>query len=695
MYEPYAFTTLTTTSTNISGANSVAVDKAGIVYVANLGKSTILKVMPDGVVTTLAGLAGVSGTNNGTGSEARFREPFGVAVDGAGIVYVADSTTIRKVTSMGVVTTLAGQADKFGDTDGTGTDARFSSPRGVAVDSAGNVYVADANNAAIRKVTPDGVVTTLAGRASDASFNQPSSVAVDGAGNVYVADTLNYAVRKITPDGVVSTLAGLGGSSGRVDGMGNNALLSRFHGLAADSAGNVFVADTFNRLIRKVTPTGVVTTLAGGAGSGDGTGKVVGFTNPLGVAVDGVGNVYVADDGTIRKGNPERTPALILSTAYKFTTLAGQPVTPGTNNGSGNAARFNNPAGIAVDSFGNLFVADRQSHTIRKVTTAGEVTTLAGRAGIPGSTDGTGSDAQFNLVQGVATDRTGNLWIADTANHTIRTVTPAGDVATLAGLAGISGTNDGTGISAQFNHPSGVAVDRPGNAYVADTGNHTIRKVTPAGVVTTLAGLAGTFGGRDGTGSSARFRNPSSVAVNRLGEVYVADATAIRKVTMEGVVTTLAGSLVSSGKSDGTGVSARFSGPSGVALDAAGNAYVADQNNNVLRIVTPEGVVTTMSGALFSRPTSVAVDSAGIVYMAEIGSHTIRKGTSTPIITRSLGSGPAFNLVGPAGQLVVVEASADLLRWQPLWTNTFNGTLTFTDSPNVNTSNRYYRAITP
>ena len=364
------------------------------------------------------------------------------------------------------------------------------------------------------------------GTGSAARFDHPTGVAVDGAGNTYVADNINSTIRKITPAGVVTTLAGLAGSPGSVDGTGSAARFNRPNGVAVDSAGNVYVADY--DMIRKITPVGVVTTLAGVAGSegsAEGTGSAARFDMPNGVAVDSAGYVYVSDmaNHTIRK----ITPAGVV------TTLAGLAGNPGRNDGTGSAARFQWPQGVAVDGLGNVYVADEGNWMIRKITPAGVVTTLAG-AQSPGSADGTGSAARFYNAAGVAVDGAGNVYVPDSYENTIRKITPAGVVTTLAGMAqtpsGVDlgldgpgmidhyGSTDGTGSAARFYNPNGVTVDTAGNVLVADTYNNTIRKVTPAGVVTTLAGLAG-WGSADGTGSAARFNNPYGVAVDSTGNV--------------------------------------------------------------------------------------------------------------------------------------------------------------------------------
>jgi hypothetical protein len=271
---------------------------------------------------------------------------------------------------------------------------------------------------------------------------------------------------------------------------------------------------------------------------------------------------------------------------------------PGKVDGVGAAARFNVPQGVATDGAGNVYVADSGNSTIRKITPTGVVTTLAGSAGVIGNADGTGAAARFSVPVGVATDDAGDVYVADVGNDTIRKITPAGVVATLAGSAGVQGSADGTGAAARFMLPQGVATDGAGNVYVADLGNSTIRKVTAAGVVTTLAGSAGVFGSADGIGAAASFVAPFGIAADGAGNVYVADVVnqTIRKITPAGLVATLAGLAGVPGSEDGTGEAARFRAPTGVAADDAGNVYVADRNNQTIRKITATGVVTTLVG---------------------------------------------------------------------------------------------------
>jgi hypothetical protein len=623
--------------------SGVAADRNGNVYVTDSGNDTVRKISPAGAVTTLAGTAGVSGFTDGTGAAARFRELRGATTDANGNVYVADNFTIRKITAAGVVTTFAGSPFSSGTEDGASDAARFRRPSGLATDTSGNLYVADFDANTIRKITPAGIVTTLAGSpdlngsadgsGSAARFDQPFALATDSLGNVYVSDQNNFTVRKITPAGVVTTIAGRAGVSGIGDGAGNSALFWFPVGISTDATGNVYVADgDLASTIRKVTPAGVVTTFAGSAGltgSADGLGSTASFAFLEGLAADSSGNLYVADwfNETIRKVTP----------AGVVTTLAGSAAS-GAEDGSGSTARFFFPSGIAADRSGNLYVPEA-NQTIRKITAAGVVTTFAGSAHQSGSNDGTGAAARFFFPGGAAADDNGNVYVAD-GDNVIRKITPGGVVTTLAGKVDVAGSTDGTGSSARFSGALGVATDANGNVYVADQVSNTIRKITPAGVVTTLAGLADAEGNTDGTGSTARFNFPAGVATDASGNVYVADTNnqVVRKITPMGVVTTFAGSG-QFGSEDGAGTAAAFLYPEGIATDGSGNVYVAERNQ-VIRRITPAGVVTTVGGApgltggadgtgsaaRFNHPIGLATDAAGNVYVADALNHSIRVG---------------------------------------------------------------------
>jgi NHL repeat len=663
----------------LSSPVSITMDHAGNIYVADSGNSTIRKITPARLVSTIIGLAGSPGSADGMGGTARFYAPEGIAMDTNGNLYVADTqnSTIRKITPVGtnwVATTIAGLAGQFGSADGTNGNARFNEPTGVALDTNGNIYVVDYFNYTIRKIKPVGtnwVVSTIAGRAGfsgtndgtggNARFYLAVGDAVDNAGNVYVADEQNRTIRKITPVGTnwtVSTIAGSAGSDGSADGTNGAAQFTFPAGITVDSASNLLVADYWT--IRKITPAGtnwVVSTVAGEAGttgSADGTGTNAQFYYPRGVATDTNGNIYAADffNNEIRK----------ITSAAVVSTIAGSADSAGSADGAGSTARFNHPSGVVADAAGNLYVADTDNETIRQMTSLGEVDTIAGLAGTSGTNDGAGSNARFNSPFGVAVDGAGNVYAADSQNNTIREIAPNGVVTTIAGFAGTHGSGlgsaDGTNSTARFFEPFGVAMDTNGNLYVTDYGNYTIRKLVPVGtnwVVSTIAGLAGNSGTNDGTNSAALFDRPYGITADSAGNLFVSDNpnNTIRKITPAGtnwVVTTIAGVAGGSGHTDGTGTNAQFTGPAGMAVDGAENLYLAD--GNTIRKVTPVGtnwVVGTIGGqtinvfnsngggsadgagsaAQFSNPLGVAVDDLGDVFVADTANNTIRKGVFT------------------------------------------------------------------
>jgi streptogramin lyase len=316
------------------------------------------------------------------------------------------------------------------------------------------------------------------------------------------------------------------------------------------------------------------------------------FSLTTGLATDSTGDVYVANShNTILK----------ITRAGVVMTFAGKPDERGTADGVSSGARFVYPIGIAIGAADNVYVADKVSNTIRKITPSGEVTTFAGSAGVSGHADGAGGNASFSGPVAVATDSSGNLYVADYGNSTIRKVSPTGEVTTIAGLAGQSGDVDGTGAAARFTTPYSIATDREGNIFVAEISSHVIRKITPAGVVTTLAGKAGEEGHANGLGNNATFSDPHGVATDSEGNVYVADYgnDTIRKITPAGVVTTLAGQVGQgeNGEFDGIGSAATFFQPMAVATDRAGNVFVLEADN--IREIAPAGEVSTFVGALF------------------------------------------------------------------------------------------------
>ena len=621
----------------------VAVTSTGNRFVADTENHVIRRIDASGNITTFAGKFGVSGTADGTGANASFSRITAITAVGT-FLYVCDNNAIRSVSPAGAVVTLAGLPGTAGSTDNTAGNAnvRFFSPGGIASNGSTILFVADTGNHKIRWVnTVTGATTTAAGSgvsgfadntlATAARFNSPEGVTFDGAA-LFVADTGNHAIRKVASpfsSGEVSILAG-DGVAGFVDNTSGTSVQFSSPRSLISVGTDLFVADSGNHVIREVDTAnfGFTTTLAGFPGipgSSDGTGSVARFSGIRGVGIqEGITALFLAAD----TGNHSIRQVTLGGVV---TTVSGNPPRTGTADGSGVAARFSGPAGIALLG-DDLYVADTENHTIRKITPAGGVSTFAGLAGTSGSTD---SPPRFNRPRGIAALGT-DLYVTDTGNHTLRKITSAGVVSTVAGLAGTSGSTDSP---PRFNGPQGISA--LGSAlYVTDTGNHTVRKVTLSGVVTTVAGSAGTPGSADGTGPSARFNAPAGIAVTGTSALYVADTGnhSIRRIAISsGATDTYAGVSGVAGFADGQGNAARFSSPDGIG--AVGTVlYVADPGNHAVRRISASRTVTTFAGtpeaattrdgdassALLNSPAGIA-GNTDTIYFTDVRENLVRK----------------------------------------------------------------------
>lgn len=547
------------------------------------------------LIETLAGPATGGGHADGTGANARFSAPRAIAADNAGNFYVADTGNhaIRKVTSAGVVTTLAGEPGVAGFSDGTGSAAHFRFPAGIAYDPFRDVlWVSDKDNHVIRRVTLGGTVTTISGlsgvfgsadaRGTDARFAFPRGLVVGNDAEIYVADTSNHVIRKVSEDGTAITFAGTMLSAATNNGTGAAARFNFPSDIALDpTTGNFYVADFGSHRIRRITPGAVVTTVAGNiAGDRDDTGSAALFNGPWGLDVDPSGNVFVADQENFKVRRV--TPAGVV------TTVAGP-------------AGLSYPSGVTRGSDGAMYITEALNHVVRRVS-GGSVTLIAGSLPQPGNVNGAASIARFNYPYGVAVDSAGNVYVAETTQ--VRRITPAGVVSTVA-----SG----------YSLASGIAVGPDGNLYVADNGAGQVYRVTPAGSVTSFAAVT----------------TPWGIAADSFGFLYVASPAThrIQMIAPNGTVSTLAGNR--QGYFDGTGDDARFSFPTGVAVDAERNVYVTDWSNNVVRRITPAGVTTTYARG-FTGPSGIASDAAGNLYVSDYD-HVIRRVTTDGTVTIAAG----------------------------------------------------------
>ena len=629
----------TATNAGLANPRYVNRDRNGNTFISDTYNHRIRKVTPAGVITTFAG-TGIAGFN-GDGRQAKtamLSYPNGIIFDSAGNMIIADEANnrIRRISRSGIISTIAGTgvAGYSGD-GGPATLAELNQPWSLIMDATGNLYFSDAANQVVRKIDTTGIITTVAGNgiagyggdggpATQASLNTPSGVAVDSIGNLYIADRFNHRVRIVDPTGIINTFAGNGIQGFTGDGgpatsaeignpkgllvQGNQLLISNagaahvrvvsflskiintfagfitgFDGdgnppLATDfdrptgmfflSDGSLLVADSLNDRVRRVAAS-ATTTLAGGWVGDNGSALKADFADPENLAFDSAGNYYIAD----YSGNRIRK----VDTTGKITTVAGN----GTSGYSGDGglatqAQIYLPLGVAVDPTGNLFIADTSNLVIRKVDTSGTIKTFA-------------TDVNFSDLVSLATDAAGNLYSADDGACVVRKITPAGSISIVAGMEFNCGFN-GDGIpatTALLNSAYGVAVDSKGNLYIGDTFNNRVRKVNRAGVISTIAGN-GTcgFSGDGGPGTLAMICNPEGVAVDSLGNVYLGDYSnlRIREVTRAGTINTIAGSGNYGYNGENLpALSTNLDGPVAVGVDKTGRVFLLDDVQNRVR----------------------------------------------------------------------------------------------------------------
>jgi uncharacterized protein (TIGR03437 family) len=631
----------------------LAADAAGNVYFGSL--HSVFKVDPTGTLTRIAG-NGRAGTGGDGGSAlaAQFLFPLGITVDAAGNVYIADrdANVVRRIATDGTISTVAGSG------------GQLNQPFGVAVDGSGNIFVSDTGNQRVVRISPDGRYTILAG----GLLNGPEGIALDSAGNLYIADTFNGRIRKAAPDGTLTTVAGTGstGIFSGDNGPAVNAALSLPTDVTVDRAGNLYIADFGNSRVRRVGADGIITTIAGsanGAPPADGALAInVLLNGPTGVAVDRTGAVYLVESGIGSGTGLSRGDYLVykISTAGVLNAYAGT----GTPSYSGDggpaaAAQLNAAAGVAVDSQGTLYIADTLNQRLRAVVNL-TISTVTG-TGVPGfaGENVSPAGAQVNNPGGAVVDPIGRIYLADTGNSRVRRIDPGGNISTVAGNGNAAYYGDGGPARlAGINMPEGLALDSGGSLYLADTLDNAVRKVGQDGTIVTVAGTGtAAFSGDGGPAVKAALNHPQGVAVDSAGNVYIADTgnNRVRKVDPQGSISTLIAGL---------------SGPRGVAVDRVGTLLIADTGHNqVLRgggVIAGTGACCyagdggLATAAQLNAPSSLAVDSAGNVYIADSGNSSVRVlRPITPGITLGGVANAASNLGGGVapGEMVTLYGS--------------------------------------
>ena len=650
--------------------SDVALDRSGNIFLADSSQHRIREIDHAGSISTRAGfgagsLFGDSGPATGLG----LYVPSGLTVDDAGNIYIADtlSNRVRRVDRTGRMVTIAGQAGQpqFAGDGGPATSARLADPTDVAIDPGGNLYIADGSR--IRRVegpgTPlAGTISTYAGGgvcalcevapANAVALGFRSGIAVDSAGDLLIADSFNHRVRKVDHiTRLVRTIAGTGiaGFSGD-GGPATAATLKSPSNVAEDAAGNLYIADRGSRRLRRVDHDGVITTVAGtGAAefAGDGGPALQAAVDPRGVAVDAAvpANIYIAD-GSRRLRR--------VDAGGMISTVAGV----GDDRHYGDAgpadrAKLSFPNGIRFDNSGNLYIAENNHSVVRKVTPAGTITTVAGSGEVGFAGDGgPATGAKLANPRDVAADADGNLYIADRGNQRIRKVDAAGIITTVAGdgTAGYSG-DGGPAAAASLNAPRSVSVDAAGDLYVADEGNSRVRRIArDSGIITTVAGNGSAVStGDGGPAASASLNSPRGIFADPAGSLYIAELAAVRRVDAAGTITTVAGSATAGYSGDGgPATAAQLNGPTAIATDGRGSLYIADQLNDRIRKVNPAGTISTIAGngeqfdfggffggnffgdggpaeqAALNLPAGLALDGSGNVFIGDSFNHRVR-----------------------------------------------------------------------
>jgi trimeric autotransporter adhesin len=661
------------TSARFSFPYGIVVDPAGNVYFSDNENAVIRRVdAATGVITTVAGngTEGFSG-DGGAATEAMLNTPRGLALHPTtGDLYIADTLNnrVRKVVlSTGIITTVAGDGGSGSGGDGNpATSADMKQPSDVAFDTAGNLYIADSENHRIRKVDTNGIITKFAGDGSRgfsgdggdslrAKMDSPTGIAIDANGVLYIADSDNNRIRKVASN-IMTTYAGNG--AGTFAGDGGAAIAA---GLSPEQVtigpnGSVLIADTWNHRIRRVNVTGNISTIAGAPRfSGDGGPASQAALNwPVGVTISGSAEIIVTDylNNRVRKVAPSGTITTIAGT-----TTAGA----GGDGGPATSAQLNLPADVAVKADGTIFVADSANNKVRKISSGGTITTYTGTGSAGNSGDnGAATSARLNNPSGLDLDPAGNLYIADSKSHRIRKVNTSGLITRFAGDSRGSSGDGGNAVSAKLNNPVDVAVAPDGSVYIADYGNHKIRKVSPSGIISTVAGT-GTAGysGDGGPGTSAQLSSPAGVAVDPVGNVYIADGgnNRIRRLDTAGVITTVAGTGASGYSGDGgPAVNASMMFPARVALDAEGNFYLADTLNDRIRRVEALGDLPAPT-ILGSTPGSPANDNSPKLYGSSDTGTTVSIYTTPNCSSAAVASGSAAQFASPGFNVGVANDS--------------------------------------
>ncbi|GJL79695.1 MAG: hypothetical protein NPINA01_26840 [Nitrospinaceae bacterium] len=668
----------------ISLVDGIAADKKGNIFIATHDHNTIDRIDKNGMLTRFAGSgeSGYSG-DGGPALKAKLKVPAGLFHDKEGNLYFADrdNHVVRKVDSKGIITTIAGNGTAgFSGDGGPALEASLNHPSGLTMDSKGNLYISDRSNDRIRVVSPKGIINTYAGIGRDgyagdsgpaikARIDKPFGLAIDKKDNLYIADRGNNRIRKVSPSGIITSVAGDGGFFFMGDnGPAYRASVAGPTGVAVDDEGNIYIADRNNNRIRMVDTLGMIRTVAGtGQQDYNGDAELARDTNlhlPFGLSLDKEGRLLVIDRShyRIRRIDPSKG---------KVETIAGNGKKQfGGDGGPAAGANLNFPHGMVVDKEGSLIFSDKQHYRIRKISSAGIITTIAGN-GIRGNV-GDGGPALEASLYGVTTLRInskGEIYFVSPSGFVsiIRKIDNQGIVHQFLETANAdylktitSGESQGLSMTSEIaviTQFSDFVFDKKDNLYVSDRINHQIRKIDPQGRVTTVAGTGESdFTGDGGPATKATFRDPQALAMDKEGNLYIGDSAnnRIRKIDTNGIVSTIAGN--GKHKDSGDGGPALGSGIRSMdylAISPAGELHIVGFNTHRIRKITTDGKIVTVAGkgfqgyfgdggpateAMLKQPAAVAFDSQGNMFISDMGNNRIRKVDTDGIISTYAGT---------------------------------------------------------
>ena len=672
------------TKVSISLVDGIAVAPNGDIYIARHGHNLISRIDQKGMLADVVG-TGASGHSGdgGPAAKAQLRVPAGLTFDADGNLYIADRDNhrVRKVDKKGIITTVAGNGTAgFSGDGGPATQASLNLPSGVVVDKKGNLYIADRSNDRVRMVNTKGIIQTIAGNGNEgyhgdnmpalkATLDKPFGLALDKDNNLYIADRGNNRIRKVDRSGMISTVAGDGGFYFIGDnGPAYRASIAGPTDVAVDGKGNIYIADRNNNRIRVVNKLGMIRTLMGtGQQDYNGDSELARETNlhlPFGVALDKNGDLLVIDRSHYRirkltlKGN-------------RVTTVAGNGVKLfGGDGGPAQGANIEFPHGIDVDSKDNVIFADKAHYRIRKITPQGIISTIVGN-GIRGNIGDGGPALKASVFPTrMRLNHKDEIFFISPSGFIslVRKVNTQGIIheyittsdadyqeAVLTSGSGASSKSEITVIS-QF---SDLALDKKGNLYLADRINHQIRKFSPQGKITTIAGT-GEFNyfGDGGPATQAAFRDPAAITLDEAGNLYVADAAnnMIRKIDTQGIISTIAGTGKHQDSGDGgPALKASLRSIASLVFSPAGELHIVETNTHHIRKIKKDGTIVTVAGrpgiqgnfgdggpatkAMLKQPADIAFDSKGNMYITDMGNNSIRKVDTKGIITTLAGSG--------------------------------------------------------